>query len=70
VRFYTRYIVICEIRIYSLSFDKPVPALGQKKTTPSLERSLIFSKWYARRDLNPRPSGSKPDALSTELRAH
>ena len=30
----------------------------------------MFSIWYARRDLNPRPSGSKPDALSTELRAH
>ena len=26
--------------------------------------------WHARRDSNPRPPGSKPDALSTELRAH
>ena len=26
--------------------------------------------WHARRDSNPRPSGSKPDALSPELRAH
>src|ERR1700680_3714417 len=25
--------------------------------------------WRARRDLNPQPSGSKPDALSIELRA-
>ena len=25
--------------------------------------------WHARRDSNPRPPGSKPGALSTELRA-
>ncbi len=31
------------------------------------ELRLVF--WHARRDSNPRPSGSKPDALSPELRA-
>ena len=28
-----------------------------------------IKKWYARRDLNPRPSDPESDALSTELRA-
>ena len=32
-------------------------------------RILIFVFKRARRDLNPRPSGPEPDALSTELRA-
>ena len=34
--------------------------------------STIFvpEDWYARRDLNPRHSVPKTDALSTELRAH
>ena len=32
-------------------------------------RILIFIFQRARRDLNPRPSGPEPDALSTELRA-
>ena len=30
----------------------------------------IICLWHARRDLNPRHLGSKPSALSTELRAH
>jgi hypothetical protein len=29
----------------------------------------MISNLRARRDLNPRPSGPEPDALSTELRA-
>ena len=32
--------------------------------------SWLKERWHARRDSNPRPSGSKPDALSPELRAH
>ena len=30
----------------------------------------IRGEWRARQDLNPRPDGPKPPALSTELRAH
>ena len=30
----------------------------------------MWIEWYARRDLNPRPSVPKTDALSPELRAH
>ena len=36
-------------------------------------RALVWpctSGRYARRDLNPRPFGPQPNALSTELRAH
>lgn len=29
-----------------------------------------YNNWCARRDLNSRPAGSKPAALSPELRAH
>ncbi len=34
------------------------------------QNSLTFPTWCARRESNPRPSGSKPGTLSTELRAH
>ena len=33
-------------------------------------RSLTVVPQYARRDLNPRPFGPQPNALSPELRAH
>ena len=35
------------------------------------QQPLLYNKntKWARRDLNPRPSGPEPDALSTELRA-
>ncbi len=33
-------------------------------------KSFSTNKWYARQDLNTRPPGPKPGALSAELRAH
>lgn len=35
-----------------------------------LPHSIALSWWYARRELNPRPLGPQPSALSPELRAH
>ncbi len=44
-----------------------------QKSAPKKLRSTTIVKLQeiqrARRDLNPRPSGPEPDALSTELRA-
>ena len=33
--------------------------------TTAFQASKYAESWYAGRDLNPRPSGSKPDALSS-----
>ena len=56
--------------VVSLLIRLPPPATPQSSRGRAHIILSFWANWHARRDSNPRPPGSKPGALSTELRAH
>ncbi len=58
------------LKAAAIAFESDLNCMGFERATVAAGEAKSLENWSRRRDLNPRPSDYKSDALPTELRRH